>query len=79
MVPPDVPEFFVPRRDRLEAAEALQYRPALLGVARLHYSDKKAGVDHWETVTMVQRVEKAMPAEVWSKSEPFDDMRAGIG
>ena len=28
----------------------LLYRPALLGVARLHYADKKAGVDHWETL-----------------------------
>jgi len=73
VVPPDVPEFFVPRRDRFEAAEALQYRPVLLGVARLHYTDKKAGIDHWETVAMLQRVENALPAEVWSKSEPFDD------
>ncbi len=73
VVPPDVPEFFVPRRDPFEAAETIQYRPVLLGVARLHFTDKKAGVDHWETVTMLQRVENGMPAEVWSKSELFDD------
>ena len=73
VVPPDVPEFFVPRRDRFEGAETLQYRPFLLGVARLHYTDKKAGVDYWETVAMLQQVDNALPAEVWSKSEPFDD------
>jgi len=73
VVPPDVPEFFVPRRERFESVEALEYRPVLLGVARLHFADKKAGVDHWETVAMLQRVENAVPAEVWTKSEPFDD------
>ena len=44
VVPPDVPEFFIPRRDRLAAGGgARSYRPALLGVARLHYADKKSG------------------------------------
>ncbi len=73
VVPPDVPEFFLPRRDRLEPDDAVQYRPTLLGVARLHYTDKKAEVDHWETVAMVQRAENSLPAEVWGQSEPLDD------
>jgi len=73
VVPPDLPEFFVPRRDRFEAAAALRYHPVLLGVARLHYADKKANIDQWETVAMLQRVKEALPAEVWSKSERFDD------
>ena len=41
VVPPDVPEFFVPRRARSQAGESLLYRPAVLGVARLHYADEK--------------------------------------
>ena len=49
VVPPDVPEFFIPRRGRSTPGRVL-YRPALLGVARLHYTDKKSGVDHWETL-----------------------------
>jgi hypothetical protein len=73
VVPPDVPAFFVPRRGSLKAGESLLYRPAILGVARLHYADKKAGVDHWETVALVERIDDAMPSEVWSASEPFDD------
>ena len=73
VVPPDVPEFFVPRRARAQAGESLLYRPALLGVARLHYADKKAGIDHWETLALLQRIDDAMPAEVWDESEPFDD------
>ena len=73
VMPPDVPEFFVPRRAASQAGESLLYRPALLGVARLHYADKKAGIDHWETVALVRRIDDALPAEVWNESEPFDD------
>ena len=73
VVPPDVPEFFVPRRARARAGESLLYRPGLLGVARLHYAERKAGVDYWETLALVRRIEDAMPDEPWDASEPFDD------
>jgi phage host-nuclease inhibitor protein Gam len=73
VVPPDVPAFYVPRRGSLKAGESLLYRPAILGVARLHYADKKAGVDHWETLALVEKVDDEMPSELWSGSEPFDD------
>jgi hypothetical protein len=73
VMPPDVPEFFVPRRARARVGESLQYKPALLGVARLHYADKKAAIDQWETLTLVRRMSEILPAEVWNESEPFDD------
>ncbi len=73
VVPPDVPEFFVPRRARPRAGELLIYRPALLGVARLHYAERKAGVDYWETLALVRRIDGTMPTEPWDASEPFDD------
>ena len=73
VVPPDVPEFFVPRRARSRDGESLLYRPGLLGVARLHYAERKAGVDYWETLALVRRIEDAMPDEPWDASEPFDD------
>jgi hypothetical protein len=43
-----------------------------MGVARLHYADKRAGIDHWETLALVQRVDDAKLAEPWDGSEPFD-------
>ncbi len=73
VMPPGVPEFFVPCRARLRPGESLFYSPSLLGVARLHYADKKPGVDQWETLTLVRRINDALPAEVWEGSEPFDD------
>ena len=73
VVPPDVPEFFVPRRARTHAGESLLYRPALLGVIRLHYAERKADVDYWETLALVRRIDDAIPTEPWDASEPFDD------
>jgi hypothetical protein len=68
-----VPVFFVPRRGPLQPGESLLYRPAILGVARLHYADKKAGIDHWETLALLDRIDDAVPSEVWAESEPYDD------
>jgi hypothetical protein len=73
VVPPGVPEFFVPRRARPQVGESLIYRPGLLGVARLHYAEKKAAIDYWETLALLQQVDETMPAEPWDNSEPFDD------
>ncbi|HZW33564.1 MAG TPA: hypothetical protein VFF52_22785, partial [Isosphaeraceae bacterium] len=73
VVPPDVPVFFVPCRGRVEPGESLVYRPAILGVARLHYIDKKTAIDHWETLALLHRIDEAMPAEPWAGSTPFDD------
>jgi hypothetical protein len=42
-------------------------------VARLHYAERKPGVDYWETIALVRRIKEAMPVEPWDASEPFDD------
>jgi hypothetical protein len=72
-VPPDVPEFFIPRRDPRDAGAALLYRPSLLGVARLHYADKKSGVDHWETIGLIRAIGEELPADVWDGAEVLAD------
>jgi hypothetical protein len=73
VVPPDVPLAFVPRRATVGPGESIVYRPSILGVARLHYADKKAGVDHWETLALLQPIGESMPAEPWADSVPIDD------
>jgi hypothetical protein len=73
VVPPGVPEFFVPRRARAQAEESLLYRPAILGVARLHYAERKARIDHWETLALLQQINDVTPAEPWNESKPYHD------
>ncbi|WP_165074145.1 ATP-binding protein [Paludisphaera rhizosphaerae] len=63
VMPPDVPEFFVV--DNVPSGSPPTYRPSLLGVARLHYIDKKSSVDYWETLAVQRPVGDEMPADVW--------------
>ncbi len=62
VLPPDVPEFFVVGP---ATGKAPTYRPTLLGIARLHYVDRKSGVDYWETLTVQRPVADDVPADVW--------------
>ena len=73
LIPPDVPEFFIPRRDQLDAGSVLLYRPAILGVARLHYADIKTGTDHWETLGLLRPVVDELPADIWDGAEAHAD------
>ena len=70
---PDVPEFFIPRRTPSDAGSLLLYRPAILGVAQLHYTDKKSGVDHWETLGLLRPVKAELPSDVWDGAEVHTD------
>ncbi|RIL00824.1 MAG: ATP-binding protein [Proteobacteria bacterium] len=47
-VPAGVAERFLPVATPPREGEALEYRPAALGVASLHYANAKLDADHWE-------------------------------
>ena len=51
MLPPDVQEVFLPLRTPLQGAR-LEYRPQILGTARVHFADAKSGIDLWQTLVM---------------------------
>jgi len=44
VIPPDVSQYFVPARGS-QAGSNLLYRPAVLGVAQVHFLDAKSGID----------------------------------
>lgn len=71
MAPPDVAAFFVPPREG-SAAESIVYQPAVLGVAKLHYIEKKAGVDLWKTVVLTGRPGETTAGEIWRAGELLD-------
>ena len=50
VLPPAVPEVFLPVAGR---AEGIEYRPRLAGLARVHYSDARRGIDHREEVALL--------------------------
>jgi hypothetical protein len=49
LLPPEVPQAFLPPR----AGAVDAYRPAVLGLARVHYVDARRGVDHSEDLALL--------------------------
>lgn len=52
VLPPDVPQYFVPLRGARQPGATLTYEPRLLGFSWVHFLDKKLGVDEDLPVSM---------------------------
>ena len=63
--PPASPNDSFPSKSVPTASEQLLYRPALLGVASLHYALAKAGVDCWEKAAWLAPLDAASAAAPW--------------
>ena len=53
MLPPEVPQYFVPLRGRQPEGHALVYQPMVLGVAQVRVVDNKAAVDVTEPLALL--------------------------
>ncbi len=64
VLPPSVPEFFVPVRGAVPAGKRLAYEPALFGAAQVRFADPRAGVDLLQTVNVLTPiVDTAVPVD----------------
>lgn len=52
ILPNDIPQYFIPAR-ALPPGRTLRYQPMLLGIAKVYYSDTKAGVDQEEAQSLL--------------------------
>ncbi|MCB9384731.1 MAG: DUF87 domain-containing protein [Bryobacterales bacterium] len=77
-MPPDVPQYFAPLRTIGPADAKLEYRPALVGVARVHYSDRKSKLDQTHDLTVWTPVEDAPTPVDWQAAEDFEIDPAGL-
>ncbi|MFO1019657.1 MAG: ATP-binding protein [Planctomycetales bacterium] len=73
VLPPGVPECFVPLKGKLGEGETLVYRPALLGQAQVHFAQAAAAVDVWQKVHVLIDVEGELPEGVWEEISPEID------
>jgi len=71
ILPPDVPETFLVARGR---GEEITYRPALLGLGRVHFVDAKKDLDHGEEVAfLLPLLEKGSGAAPdWREARELD-------
>jgi hypothetical protein len=73
----EIPQVFLARRGALAPGERLEYRPALLGTARVHYAEAKTGVDQWETVHLLAPLAETPAPEPWEDASALAAAGAG--
>ncbi len=64
--PPTVPEYFLPV---LGGSGNVTYRPAVIGIADLHFVDAKSGTDVWTSRTLLAPLSDDGCDAVWEESE----------
>lgn len=65
MLPPDVPQQFIPVRGSQPSGSTLIYQPMSLGASQVRVSDSKAGVDVTEDVTVLAPISDGVVAVDW--------------
>jgi len=70
VVPSDIPEFYLDG-----ATSGGEYRPRVLGIARLHFADKAAGVDAWETRSLLAPLNEDEENVDWREADELGDLR----
>ncbi len=60
--------------DRSELdSENLLYRPALVGIGRLHFSNAKSKTDTWQDILRVCPIDDEVPRYIWDECENWDN------
>ncbi len=72
MLPPGVPQHFVPVRGSAPEGAALVYQPMVLGAATVRYANAKAGVDQSEELVVASPVTEAAVPVSWEAAAPID-------
>ncbi len=67
--PAEIPQFFIPARAGAPAGSTLVYRPALIGAARIHYSNVKADINETVDVVCTTPVADAAIPVDWDQAE----------
>ena len=72
MLPPDVPQHFVPFRGSRPAGSELVYAPMLLGSSQVRFSDSKSGIDSTQEVTVLAPIGEGAVAVDWDHAVVAD-------
>jgi hypothetical protein len=68
-LPPDIASFYIPTRGSAPAGSKLLYRPAILGAARVTFSDAKAKVDTTQDLVYTTPVTDQVIAVDWANAQ----------
>ena len=70
VLPPEVPQYFLPMRTPSAAGSRVEYHPMLLGSAKVHYADTKLDIDADEVVIRLAEMRDGPVAVDWDDAEP---------
>ncbi len=68
IVPGDVAELFVEPIERTTTSDVIEYRPGLLGEAKLHFQQTKGDIDVWRHLALVATIHDDVPSDVWGNA-----------
>jgi hypothetical protein len=74
-VPGDVTEYFLEGRSGQPAAE---YRPMVMGLAKLHFVDAKLGLDQWDTTAWLAPLGDDGKSVDWAAGSAHPDLKARL-
>ncbi|MEP6888130.1 MAG: ATP-binding protein [Nitrospirales bacterium] len=72
VLPPDIPQHFIPARSTQPAAGTLLYQPMLLGTGQVRFTDAKAGVDATHDVIALTPITNGAIAVNWDEMTAID-------
>ena len=72
-VPPGIKELFLPAT---VGSGAIEYRPMILGAAKLHFIDPKIGVDAWQTSQLLAPLNDDGSDVQWDQARDIGALRA---
>ncbi|MBY0247677.1 MAG: ATP-binding protein [Nitrospiraceae bacterium] len=78
MLPPDVPQHFVPLRGSKPEGSELVYAPMLLGASQIRFSDAKSGIDSTQEMTALASIADGPVAVDWDRSTAMDMVVADL-
>lgn len=70
-LPPEIPQYFIPAR-AIDAGSRLEYRPMLMGLAKVYYVDAKAGVDQDTAQTVLCPLREGAVVAQWDDAQMVD-------
>jgi hypothetical protein len=68
VVPAGISEKFLAIGDRVPDGYRLEYRPGLLGKAKVHFVQKANSIDVWRDVFVLQSIQSTPPDDIWQGS-----------
>ncbi len=78
MLPPDVPQYFVPQRGMPPHEGALVYQPMVLGVAQVRFTETKAAIDTTNDLTRLAEISSGAVSVEWDRSAAADLVLADL-